>query len=500
VAAEAWQNRYWRNTLSNYLRVLVRMGSGVVLFRLTFQFLDAETFGFYSLLWSLFGFTVLMDFGLGFTVQKVMAEASARGDFRAASRLVATVFWTFTGLAVVVALAAWLGVDAFLRQTQVPAHRHGECRDAFLVFFGFLAAGFPCGLFPEMLRGLQRIDLINWLQIGGGLANLALLGLALVQRWSFPLIMLVSVATSILPSVLAAWLVFPRAPGLSLRPALFHGPSVRGVLSFSIVAYLVTFTNIIMARTDQSVIGFTIGVAFVTVYQAGAKAAEMFNLFAVQLQDAISPAAARLRALGRHDALRQLLIHNTRMTTALVVPLGALCALYLEPLVRLLTGVRAVEPSTLHVGWALLAAGVSQMVTNGVSKRVLMMCGWERKLLWASLTEASANLGLSILLVPRFGVAGVAIGTLIPAVLVGWGWVLPLAARFAGMSRWEFFTAAYLPALRVIGAAAAVLLALAWLAPAGQQVGLLALAWRGVLLGAVTIAAAWPFIRSVRHA
>lgn len=500
MAAESWQGRYWRNTLTNYARVVVRLASGVVLFRLTFQYLDAETFGFYSLLWSLFGFTVLLDFGLGFTVQKALAEASARGDFSGASRLVATVFWSFVALALVVVAVAWLGVDVFLQRTQVPAARYAECRAAFFVFFGFLAAGFPCGLFPEMLRGLQRIDLINWLQIGGVLLNFALLALALVQHWSFPLVMLVSVASAILPSALAAWFVFPRAPGLSLHPSLFHLPSVRGVLSFSLIAYLVTFTNLIMARTDQAVIGFTIGVAFVAAYQAGYKASEMFNLFAVQLQDAISPAAARLQAQGDRTALRQLLLANTRMTTALVVPLGALCAVYLEPLVRLLTGIATVETATLQVGWALLASGVSLMMTNSVSKRVLMMCGWERKLLWASLADAGINLLLSLVLVRRYGIVGVAIGTLIPTILVGWFWVLPLAARFAGISVREFCLAAYLPALKVVGAAAAALGVLAWLAPLATQAGLPDLAWRGGVVGAITLAGAWPLIRSVRHA
>lgn len=500
MAADSWQGRYWRNTLTNYARVVVRLASGVVLFRLTFQYLDAETFGFYSLLWSLFGFTVLMDFGLGFTVQKAMAEASASGDFAAASRLVATVFWSFVGLATLVAVGAWLGVDLFLERTHVPAARYAECRLAFLVFFAFLSAGFPCGLFPEMLRGLQRIDLINWLQIGGVLVNFSLLSLALSLHWSFPLVMLVSVASAILPSALAAGLVFSRAPGLSLRPAHFHPPSVRGVLSFSLIAYLVTFTNLIMARTDQAVIGFTIGVAFVAAYQAGYKAAEMFNLFAVQLQDAISPAAARLQAQGDRAALRHLLIANTRMTTALVVPLGVLCAVYLEPLVRLLTGINVVEPATLHVGWALLASGISLMMTNSVSKRVLMMCGWERKLVWASLADATVNLALSIILVPRFGIVGVAIGTLIPTVVIGWGWVLPMTAEFAETTTWEFCRAAYLPALRVIAAAAAVLGLLVWLAPTAGQTGLLALAWRGGLVGAITLAGAWPLIRKVRHA
>ena len=57
--------------------------------------------------------------------------------------------------------------------------------------------------------------------------------------------------------------------------------------------------------------------------------------------------------------------------------------------------------------------------------------GWERRLLKLSVVEAALNLGLSLALVFRFGVLGVAIGTLIPSVLIGWLWALPLTAKFA---------------------------------------------------------------------
>ena len=38
---------------------------------------------------------------------------------------------------------------------------------------------------------------------------------------------------------------------------------VRGVLSFSLVAYLITFTNVVVMRADQAVISFALGVSFV---------------------------------------------------------------------------------------------------------------------------------------------------------------------------------------------------------------------------------------------
>ena len=56
----------------------------------------------------------------------------------------------------------------------------------------------------------------------------------------------------------------------------------------------------------------------------------------------------------------------------------ALTAVYLEPLVRVLTGLPEVDHTTRLVGWSLLAAATTSLVTNSVAKRILMMCGWER--------------------------------------------------------------------------------------------------------------------------
>ena len=123
-AAETWQKRYWVNTATNYLRVVLRLGGGIVLFRLTYQYLERDAFGFYSLLWSLFGFTVLLDFGLGFTVQKAIATASAHGRYEEASRFVATVFWCFVAAGVLLFVTALATRGLFLDAVKIPAeHR-----------------------------------------------------------------------------------------------------------------------------------------------------------------------------------------------------------------------------------------------------------------------------------------------------------------------------------------------------------------------------------------
>ncbi len=499
MSADLWQTRFWRNTGTNYLRTLLRLASGLLLFRLTFEHLDTVQFGFFALLWSLFGYTVLLDFGLGFTVQRAVAAATAEGDGSAASRLVATVFWFFAALGAGLFLAGWIGADAFLAWSRVPADRAAEFRTASLAFFACLALGLPAGLFPEVLRGLQRLDLVNWLQIGGTLANVVLLGTALLLRWPFASVLLISAATAVVPNALAAVPARRLLPALRWSWRLFDPGAVRGVLAFSVVAYLITFTNVVMARTDQAVIGFSVGVAAIAVYQAGAKVSEMFGLFSIQLQEALTPAAARLHARRDHAALVDLLARGTQLTTAIVVPLGALCLVYLEPLVRLLTGLETVDRATYWTGVALIVATLGSLLTNSCAKRVLMMCGWERRLLWASLVDATLNLVLSLVLVRKLGVVGVAIGTLVPTLLVGTCWILPLTVRFTGWSWRETLVRLYGPALRSILVAAAVLGLLVVCLPAARHPHLLDLVWRGLLVGAAAAFFARPLLLSFRH-
>ena len=94
-----WQRRFWSTTASGYVGVVTRMLLGLVLFRTMFQQFSHAEFGFWSLLWSLFGYGILLDFGFGFTAQKAVAEKTATGDIAGLSKLLATILWTFIGMA-----------------------------------------------------------------------------------------------------------------------------------------------------------------------------------------------------------------------------------------------------------------------------------------------------------------------------------------------------------------------------------------------------------------
>lgn len=476
-----WKKRFWKNTFSSYVGVIVRMLVGLVLFRQMFQSFKPSEFGFWSLLWSLFGYGVLLDFGFGFTAQKAVAEKTASGDIAGLSRLISTIFWTFVGVGIVLMVALLAARSGFIGAVEVASPDRVEFEKAYTIFFVGLAVMFPLGLFPEILRGLQRIDLANWVNLVATLLNFGGLMWGMHAHWSFSTLMAVSVATSALPNLVAAFMAMAHIPGLSLSPGLFEWRAVKAQIGFSIAAYLITFSNLIMSKSDQLVLSMIVGVAAVTVYQAGYKMAEMLNLFSVQLQAALSPAAADLKARGDDEGLRELLIRSSRLTFMLVTPAYLLSAVYLEPLIALLTGLKEVPPETFWVGQILTFTIYSSLLTNSSSKRVLMMCGDERALLGISVGDAVANLVLSVILAHKFGVIGVAIGTLVPTFLIGWSFVVPLTLKRLSLGFGRFLAGHARGTLLPLGGFLLVLGVLLFFAPIKSDVGFVGLAWRGLL-------------------
>lgn len=498
-----WKRFFWRNTLSSYVQTITRLLVGVVLFRQTYSALSPAEFGFWSLLWSLFGYGVLLDFGFGFTAQKAVAEKTATEDWLGLSRLLSTVFWTFMGLAICLFLTAWGFEGLFLKWVKAPLEDASGFNEAYQIFFIGMALVFPLGIFPEILRGLQRIDLANWIQSLNSLLFLGILLTALHYKVSFPVLMSLSVGAALLPNLCAAVIAIHRLPHVSFAPRHFDLSAVKSQLHFSIAAYLVTCSNLIMSKSDQLVISLILGVSAVTVYQAGAKMGEMLNLFCTQLQSALSPAAAHLNAKQDKDGLLELMLKSSRLTFLVATPCYLLSALYLRELIQLLTGMTHIPSETYWTGQALLFAIFSSQLTNSCTKRILMMCGFERTLLYLSLADAGTNLVLSIILAQKIGVVGVAIGTLIPTVFFGWCVQIPLTLRTMGLKLPAYlgfhFKGTKTPLLAFTGSVSAITFFFPLMGELSTLTLLWELGWRGTLAGAPTLALSWKTLKTMKQ-
>lgn len=428
----------WRNSISNYVCLGLRIVVGLFVFRTLYQYFSKEEFGFWALLWSLFGYGILLDFGFGFTAMKRAAELSVEGNWDELSRVLSTVFYLYVVLSFILVCVICLGSGYLIRWFQITPGNENLFRQILIIFFCGMGIGFPFGIFTEVLVGLQRICLVNVIFSLSFIGNAVLVLLGVYERWGMEYFMAIGLLSGIVPSVLCAVFTARALPQVKINPRLFSWSMVRKTTTFSIFAYVITVSTMLLGKTNQLVLSTALAVAAVAIYQAGAKIAEMFGAFTQQLPDTFSPAAAHLNAKGDKAFLRKLLINGTRFSVMLATPVYFISAFYMEGLLRLLTGDKVIDNETYWVGQILLLWCYMGLVTQTVPRRIFMVCGHEKRLTWLTVGEATLNLVLTIGFVLYFkNVPSVAVGSLIATTFFGWFFIWPWAAREANLSGLE---------------------------------------------------------------
>ena len=492
-----------RGAMTSYLRIIIRLGLGLVTFRLLYQGLNAvpEQFGFWSLLWAVFGYGILLDFGFGYSAQKRVAELSVREDWPQVSRLLSTIFFFYLIMAAVAFTVGVLLSGPMIDLFKVSAGHREEYRQVMIVFLAGIGLAFPFGIFPEVLQGQQRMSTANNVSILGTVANFLAVAVVIYFHLSFMTLVVVSLLCILLPYVVAMKLALSHMPGVRLRPGLFSLHTMLETGKFSVFAYANTLSNVVRNKTDQPIISSILGVASVTTYQGGSKVGEMFGLMTKQIAEVLTPTAAHLHAKGDAPALREMLLGGMRYSVLAATPLFIVTMAYMEGVIRLLTGVKHPTAPMIASGELLVFWYYSLVLTHWVFKNMFMMAGQEKRLMQQSVAEALVNLLLSIGLTlwlkrafgVEWGILGVALGSVIPTFLFGWGLIWGWTAHEAQITRWELFRRSILPTW--LGCIPMVLAALGlrlqpwW--PSGSNTALLFL--EAALVALVGAAGLWRF-------
>ena len=495
MAEVNWKKRFLKNSMSSYVSTAVSLGLGLIMFRLLWGAWEDPERGFWAILWSLFGMGFVLDFGIGMSVQKAVAEKMANDDVRGMNRLLTTAFWGFSVLGAVLVVVLILLRPVFFHLFNTPAEYVQEFELAYLYFAVCLALIFPLGLFNEMLQGLQRLDLANWIRTGIAITNFTLISICVHVGASFSTIVLIAGVSSLVPSTLSAMFAFKLLPGLSLNPAKhFQVAAIKEQLSFSLSAYLIQMSNRLLMQMDRIIIGAFLGVGAVANYQAAAKVSEILRMFAFHLEEAVSPAAAHLRARGDKAGLRDLLLRTSRFNFLIVTPIYILGAVYMGPVIGVLTG-EEVPFEIWMIGQLLLFSVYNTQISSTCASSIMIMTGQEKPLVAIVIAQLVTNIGLSIALVFGFKTIGVAAATMICAVFFGWGIILPKILKHLGVNVVEYVGFHLRGAAPGFAAFAILLAALVLLFPLHEG-QIHSLAWRGLAVMIPTMLLNLKIVRS----
>lgn len=406
------KRRLVTNTFYNASAQVIQMAAAFVFMPFLIRLFGPANYGVFLLAGSLTGYLGLLDLGVGTSLTKRVAEYRARGSELELSGVVSSAL-LFYALAGTVAGALMIVVAVFgLPYFDLTAGQ----RELALRMLVISALGppilWPLGVGGQVLGGLQRFDLTAKVAVSTAVANAAI---TLVVLWlkEGPLFLLVaSLLIGTIASVTNLYLAKTRLSTVSFHPARASRSGISSLFSISWAIFIVQLcTVVVYQQTDRLVLGLFVGVTAITMYEAAAKLQGFTIQIASLPPSAVMPAASQLAAEGRMDAIKSMWLRGTKYTSLFVLPIVATLVFLARPIMREWLGEE-------FVGQALAAQVILSYwfvnVNLPVGHGMLYGLGQMKPLLRIVVGQTALNLILSLILVQRFGIMGVVLGTVLP--------------------------------------------------------------------------------------
>jgi O-antigen/teichoic acid export membrane protein len=266
-------------------------------------------------------------------------------------------------------------------------------------------------LFGGVLEGLQRFTWLGIVQTGATLVRAGLIVWALQQGAGILAVGVITVAVNLISSLLYVGVVFRLCPGLHLRPSLARVSTLRTLAGFGLVTFWISIAQVLRFQFDSLVIAAFLSLQAVTLFSVSSKLVSYVTEVVQAMAQIFTPMSSALDATGDRNGLRRVLLVSNRYSAFLILPMAAVLLFTGASILRVWVGPSYTVSYSVLV---TLTIPTALYLAQAGSPKVLYGMAEHRMLAVVLGAEGVANLVLSSLLAPRFGIDGVAVGTAVP--------------------------------------------------------------------------------------
>jgi O-antigen/teichoic acid export membrane protein len=394
-----------KNTAAQSVPLLVGYLASFISAPIVLNAIGLRSFGIWALTGALAQYAALLDFGVGPSLARFVALYDVEGRTDLIGEVMSS------GVATSLAIGSALGIASLVTAGPLASHIGGISRNGMLTLLlsatCIFVASTLCNALGAYRIGIRQMVAPNALATFGVLINFSFsIGAALSSN-SVEVYAVANAAASMITLVVTAFYLLvlsrPRAPYRWPRLS-----TTRTLISFSVKNQMQTAAALINNQTDKIVIALFIGPSAAGAFELANRVAAAARSAGVYTVSAMVPTlTADLRGASR-DRWAATYERLTRKSTALAVP-SLMVTAALAPLI--LGAWLGNVPTSSAVILAALSLGYIINTTTGVGFAIAYAAGYPGIPAQAAVTMAVANVILTVVLAPLFGIWGVLAGT-----------------------------------------------------------------------------------------
>lgn len=372
-------------------------------------------YGLWEMIGAVIGYMGMLDLGIRPAVSRFSARFIAQKDEPALIGLYATAwyFLWFIGLVVCIVLACW---GLYFPETLAEAGADTQPYQWLMLILALqLLIIFPAYTAESYMEAYQEYYLKNNITIIN-----TIIGNCLILYFITPdnaLLLLAGVnAIGISTKYLFyIWYMHWKRPFLSCRRRYFSWQQLKTLFRFSIKTVIQGICYRIETATDSLVIGLVMSPAVVPLYSVPANLINYLRMICMNATQVFMPYFSGLTATGEKEKVIRVYLSVSKITVGFILMLGVGVFVLGEEFLRLWVG-DEIANSYLDIRVYLVSFILLPLLNPYASRYLTAIDKHGIFAKWQPVT-ALANLGLSLLLIGPMGIAGVALGSLIPGLL-----------------------------------------------------------------------------------
>jgi O-antigen/teichoic acid export membrane protein len=358
----------------------------------------------------------LLDLGLQTAIGKFVAEYSAVGEQTASGRILSSSFAMLCVSASIGALAivivAWRVPQLF---QQMPTFLIGEARQGILVVGLSTVLALPFGAFLAAFTGLQKygfptaLAMTSKILVSAALAIVLLMhGKLIYLAWSMAIF---NLATAL--GQFFGWRKYAKEHVPFAWKLVDIEMAVR-LAKYGSVLSVWTIATLLISGLDLVIVGHY-DYKNTGYYGIASQASNFMALLIGSLFGPLLPAVSSLQSARSSSQIGEMALRTTRYCALLICLVGLPLMFGAYPLLKFWVGSDYARQSELFLEFLVLGNMIRQL--GYPYALIVVATGKQHLATFAGIAEAAVNITLSIYLVTKIGAVGVAIGTIVGAVV-----------------------------------------------------------------------------------
>lgn len=399
-----------KNTIYNIISYGYSAIVGFFLVPFVLKNLGVNRYGIWSLITMITGYFSLIDFGMGQSFERYIAEYNAQKNKENINNVIKSGLFFYLLLFLILIPLSIIIPEFLIKILKIPSEFQDEAEFLFkwtIIYIGFANI---FNLFYSCTRGFQRMDITGRTTII--LTTLHAIGVILFikKNWGIKGLMLNNFLVYSIGGLMYLLFLFKIFPEIQLDFFKFEKNILKRLSKFGIKRWLTSIEEVITYQTDKFFISHFLNIGLVGIYQIGYTIPEKVASMIRVLNSAIVPASAELKAMNDREKLIKLHIYGLKYISTIAFPVMFFIIATAPLIINVWVG-SGYENSII----VLRLFSLIFLITLLSSNLTAILVGIEKPeyQMYASVFQSILNIVLTYILIKSIGFVGVIIATLI---------------------------------------------------------------------------------------